>query len=277
MNQIPQFKPETKAKILLRCAIFWLLLLAMLLLTGPITPMFPQQAQRFSFGVLGTVAALLLTWLFLKHEGCTLKDIGLVWQSGTLGRFLIGLVIGSALFGLILLTLLLFTPLQIKLNAQHFNNASLSGYLAFIPLSLMEEIGFRAYPLQKLHSRFGLRGTQVVIAIVFALYHVAGGQSIVSSFLGPGVYAFVFGLAAVWSGGIAMPFGIHLALNLWQPLAGMREGMASIWTLRKKADTVSSSMPSPDTVGIIMQLVVLAVALLLTEYFIAKKERAAAT
>ena len=47
----------------------------------------------------------------------------------------------------------------------------------------MEEIGFRAYPFQKLHARFGLRLAQLSVAIVFALYHVAGGQSVSGSFL----------------------------------------------------------------------------------------------
>jgi membrane protease YdiL (CAAX protease family) len=135
----------------------------------------------------------------------------------------------------------------------------------------MEEIAFRSYPFIKLHKRFGLRMTQVIVAVVFALYHVAGGQSVLGSFLGPGVYAFVFGLAAVWSGGIAMPFGIHLALNILQPLTGMRGGVGAVWTLSQKNNVAGSSMAAPETIGMVMQFIVLVAAILLTEYYIRKK------
>jgi membrane protease YdiL (CAAX protease family) len=222
------------------------------------------------FGALGSISALFLTWLFLKYEKRSFKKIELVWQPGTIIRFFMGLLIGSAIFGVILLALLLFTPLQIQLNSQSLGASALVGYLAFFPLSLMEEIGFRAYPFQTLHNRFGLRITQLIVAVVFALYHVAGGQSVGGSFLGPGVYAFVFGLAAVWSGGIAVPFGIHLALNILQPLTGMRGASGSIWTLTHKEGVVNGQMASPDTIGMAMQVVVLVAAILLTEYYIGK-------
>jgi uncharacterized protein len=223
------------------------------------------------FGILGSFSALFITWLFLKYEKRSFEEIGLVWESGTGRRFFEGLVIGIAIFWFILLALILLTPLQLKLNTKAVDSSAFVGYLAFLPLSLMEEIGFRSYPFIKLHNRFGLRITQVIVAVVFALYHVAGGQSVPGSFLGPGVYAFVFGLAAVWSRGIAMPFGIHVALNVLQPLTGMRGEVGSVWILSYKDGVASDQMASPDTIGLAMQLIVLVSALLLTEVYIRKR------
>lgn len=223
------------------------------------------------FGVFGTLSALFLTWLFLIFEKRSFKDIGLVWQSGTIIRFLLGLFIGSAIFGVILLALIFLTPLQIQRNPQPLEATALVGYLAFFPLSLMEEIGFRAYPFRMLHGRFGFWAAQLIVAVVFALYHVAGGQSVSGSFLGPGIYAFVFGLAATWSGGIAMPFGIHLSLNVLQPLTGMRGAAGAVWTLSQTESAIKGQMASPDTIGMVMQIMVLVVALMLTQYYVRKK------
>jgi hypothetical protein len=223
-------------------------------------------------GAFGVIFALFLTWLFLKYEKRSFKEIGLTWQAGTVIRFLVGVFIGSAIFGLILLALLLLTPLQLQLNNRTLGTSALIGYVAFFAISLMEEISFRAYPFLKLQSRFGLRITQIIVAIVFALYHVAGGQSVAGSFLGPGVYAFVFGLAAAWSGGIAMPFGIHLALNVLQPLTGMRGADAAIWTLKQKQAVVDNQLANPETVGLAMQIIILVTSILLTEYFIRKRD-----
>jgi membrane protease YdiL (CAAX protease family) len=244
----------------------------MIFVLGPITPIFGNLWKNLTFGVSGTLTTILISWLFVRYEKTSLKEIGLTWQRGTVRRFFTGLLIGGALFGLMLSALLMFTPLQLQLNTKSFQPTALPGYFAFIPLSLMEEIGFRSYPFIKLNNQFGLRTTQLIVAIVFALGHVLGGQGVASSFLGPGIWAFVFGLAAVWSGGIAMPFGIHLALNLLQPLTGMRGDSGALWILTNKTDLAGGHMATPETVGLVMHLILLAGSLLMTEYYIRKKQ-----
>jgi membrane protease YdiL (CAAX protease family) len=264
---------NTAISILLHCLFFWVLYFVLLHAIAPLTPMFSKTWSRFMFGFFATLTTVLLVWLFLRHEKRTFKDIKLVYDSGTALRFVQGLLIGSAIFGSMLMALLLLTPLQLHLNTAPFELSALVPYLAFIPLSLMEEIGFRSYPFIKLNNQFGLRTTQLVVAIVFALAHVLGGQGVVSSFLGPGIWAFVFGLAAVWSGGIAMPFGIHLALNLLQPLTGMRGDSVAVWTLKNKSDVITNQLATPETIGMVMQLIMLVVSLFLTEYYIRKRHK----
>jgi uncharacterized protein len=271
MKSFFQFRMNPRANAVICAILFWSLFVLLLLLCNPVAPIFGKQYSRLLYGVLGVCSALALTWLFLRFEKRSFGAIGLSWQPGTPGKFFIGLAIGSAIFGVILFALLALTPLQIDRNTRPIDSTAILVYLAFVPLSLMEEIVFRSYPFIKLHRRFGLRITQVIVAIAFALWHVIGGQSIFSSFLGPGVYAFVFGLAAVWSRGIALPFGIHVALNILQPLTGMRGDTGSVWTLNQKEPVVNWQMAAPDTVGLVMQLVVFVAAILLTEYYIRKK------
>jgi uncharacterized protein len=266
-----KFSSKSGANAIITCMLFWSLFVLLLFLSNPVAPIFGTKFLRLLSGIFGICSALLVTWLFLTYEKRSFKEIGLAWQTRTISRFLTGLFIGGAIFGAILLVLLLLTPLQIQRSTKPVHSTALLGYLAFFLVSLMEEIAFRSYPFIKLHQRFGLRMTQVIVAVVFALYHVAGGQSVFSSFLGPGVYAFVFGLAAVWSKGIAMPFGIHLALNILQPLTGMRGGVPAVWTLSQKNIVAGGSMATPETIGVVMQFIVLVTAILLTEYYIRKK------
>jgi hypothetical protein len=141
----------------------------------------------------------------------------------------------------------------------------------------MEEIAFRSYPFIKLEKAFGGRFTQIIVAIAFALYHVVTGWDTRIAFLGPGIWAFVFGLAAMRSGGIAVPTGIHVALNSIQPLMGMKAGnYASLWMLDYKPGTQEAMMAKTDTIGLILQVIVLLGAIILTETYIRKRKDSSA-
>lgn len=137
----------------------------------------------------------------------------------------------------------------------------------------MEEIAFRAYPFLKLNRVFGLRITQFIVALVFAFYHIIQGWDIQIAFLGPAIWALVFGLAAIWSNGIALPTGIHVALNLIQQLTGIKSGAyASIWVLEHEENAPAEAIALADTVGLATQILVLISALFLTEYYLRKKQ-----
>ena len=146
-------------------------------------------------------------------------------------------------------------------------------YLSVIPLALMEEIAFRSYPFIKLEKAFGLRIAQIIVAIAFAIYHIVTGWNTQLAFIGPGIWAFVFGLAAIHSGGIAVPTGIHVALNSVQSLVGLKTGnYTSLWIIDFKPGTPEMLMSKADTIGIILQITVLLAAIILTEIYIRKRK-----
>jgi uncharacterized protein len=235
--------------------------------------LFPAKWERFVYGTLGTISALLATWLFLKTEKKSFSKIGLVWEPATIIRFFKGFLIGTVIFIIIIILLLGFTELQLEKDHSPRNTWAAFWYLSIIPLALMEEIAFRAYPFLKLNKAFGLRVTQIIIAISFALYHIIGGWNVQSAFLGPGIWAFVFGLSAAWSGGIAVPTGIHVALNVLQPLVGMKSGSyESIWILKYKEGTAENLIARADNIGLAIQLLIFICAVVLTEYYIGKKK-----
>lgn len=258
---------------LIKSIIFWTtFILFLFLASSSLGQLFPSKWERFVYGILGTISAFIVTWAFLKNEKKSFKEIGLIWETGTLFRFIKGILIGTLLFIAILFTLLSFTELEIEKNKTEISYWGMFIFLAFIPLAFMEEIAFRSYPFLKLNKTFGLWATQIIVAIAFALYHIISGWDVQAAFLGPGIWAFIFGLAAVWSGGIAVPTGIHVALNILQILTGMKGDQNSLWILKYKEGTPENLIAKTDTVGLATQLIVFICAVAMTEFYIRKKK-----
>ena len=267
--------PQSGTRAVFLSIIFWVCFLGLLFGSGIfIVKSFPASWERFVYGISSTLSALMATWLLLKIDKKTFAEINLVWQNSTLKNFVKGVLLGSFIFGILLSVLLLFADLEIQNSRQGMSLSAAAAYLSIIPLALAEEIAFRAFPFIKLERAFGLRITQWIVAIAFAAYHVILGWDVLAACLGPGIWAFVFGLSARWSGGIAMPTGIHVALNVWQPLVGMSSGTySSVWILKNNQAISPGQISKADFTGIVLQGVILLAAILLTEYYIKKRTR----
>lgn len=264
-----------RASALIKSFGYWVLFVGLLFALGSLSNNFsPRAWKHLMYGLAGTTAAIVSTWIFLRTEKSSFKQLGLAWERNTLLKLISGVGIGILIFLLMLLMLLSFTQLELKQQTNTWHVWSLLGYVAILPLAFMEEIAFRSYPFLLLNKVFGLRITQWIVAIVFALYHIIQGWNPVVAFLGPATWAFVFGLAMVRSGGIALPTGIHIALNAMQQLVGMKTGdYPSIWTLQHQEGTTSAQQAAADNIGLVIQLVVLVCALILTESHIRKSRR----
>lgn len=253
----------------IRVVFYWISFMILLFLCGSfLTLLFPKSWSRWVYGISGSLVAWILVGIFLRAEKKSFRDIGLHLTRKSFARFVFGLLTGSLLFGLLLAILVGFSDLELIINPTRIEPAAFFGYVAIIPLALMEEIAFRSYSFIKLEAAVGLRITQVLVAVAFALYHMAGGQSAFTSLLGPGTWAFVFGIAATWSGGIAVPLGIHIALNMLQPLTGMRGGLPSLLVLQYEPGIPEALRKSEGTLGGYLQAGILITGIVLTEIFI---------
>lgn len=255
----------TAFKSFLLCLLFWIIFLALLFAGGIyLVKLFPSTWERFSYGFTATIAACLAILAIIKIDRKSLAEIGLVWQPGTLSRFFNGILIGSVLMGIILSSVMLFTGIRLQWNPDGFSFGNALFYLSVFPLLFAEELVFRSYPFVKLNQSYPFIITQIIVSIAFAIYHVVIGWNIYAALLGPGIWAFVFGLAAHRSGGIAMPVGIHLALNVWQPLLGLSTGTyTSLWVLKNSDHPVNDQQRS-DLIGLIFQILLLVSAVVLT-------------
>ena len=96
-----------------------------------------------------------------------------------------GIGIGLLLMLAIVVPLVLLTSLEIWYQRKNFGLKSLFALLPILPLALMEETGFRSYPQIVLNDKYGVWGSQFVMAAIFALYHILNGWSVSLSFSGP--------------------------------------------------------------------------------------------
>jgi hypothetical protein len=256
-------------KLISRSILFWLVFTAMLYFSSSfLLHLFTGKTEQFVLGVIGSIVAFLVIWGFLKIDKSTYEEIGLVWEKGTVFRFFKGILIGTVIFLITLLLLKNFTELQFQKNPGGIDSTTMIGYGIFFPLALMEELAFRSYPFVKLNKRYGIWIAQLIVAIAFALYHIVIGWSVYSAFSGPFVWAFVFGIAAIWSGGIAMPLGIHMAVNVLQPMTGMKGEEHSLWILDYKTGTPENLIARTDTVALIIQLLILCGAIIATAMYV---------
>lgn len=261
-------------KTALKMLLFWAIFIVLLMISGFLSKnILPPRWERQSYGILGTLSACCTTWLFLTVEHQSFTSIGLVWRMNSFVQFCKGSLIGAVIFFAIILLLILSGTMQLEWNPTQWKPESFMLYLSIIPLAFMEEMAFRSYPFIELNKAFGLRKTQIIIAIAFALYHIIQGWGIAIAFLGPGIWAFVFGLGAIWSKGIALPTGIHFALNLMQQLLGMKPGEnASIFDIKQPIQTDAHAITQSSMAGIISQIVVLIITLMLMEFYIRKNK-----
>ncbi|WP_167668134.1 CPBP family intramembrane glutamic endopeptidase [Mucilaginibacter gossypiicola] len=171
---------------------------------------------------IASVLVFLITIPFSKWEKLSLSNIGVIPFKRSFFKVVLGLIIGLLISGLHITTVVFFS--HISLN--RFNGTSFTTTIAMLLLYLLtalrEELAFRGYPLRSLAYSIGNWKAQAIIAVFFALEHLAGGYTWGQAILGAAIGAILFGIAALRSGGIALPLGIHTAWNFSQWYVGFK-------------------------------------------------------
>lgn len=260
------FRTKYVFKSILFCVVFTGLLVVFSFTKG----FAPNNFERLTHGIIGTLAAFLTTVLFLKLDRKQFSDIGLTFERRTLVKFVAGVIVGVIIMGLLAMSVLYYSGIGIEVNPGSNPLHFLLVTVPLIPLAFMEELGFRAYPLQILKDKIGIRLSIIITSILFALYHIANGWTLASSFYGPAVWGLVFGLAAIYSRGIAMPTGIHYAANLTTAAIGAANNTTSIWIL-KHSNTPTPKYPGTDWTTILPSLALFVFAIVCLELYVRRK------
>ena len=90
---------------LTRTAFFWGAYLAVLWLASVPKAMVPPQWSQLVWGLVSTTAILGVTMVFARRETRSLRDLGLVVERGSAVRFLAGIGIGVANYGLMIVAI----------------------------------------------------------------------------------------------------------------------------------------------------------------------------
>ncbi len=180
-------------------------------------------------GTITSAGTLLLTIAFVRRDKLDLRDVGAAFGSQSTPRFAIGFIVGLILIALHVLILAIGGGVTWIRSPSVAPSGLALPLLTYILLACREELAFRGYPLRRLNSFYGLWIAQIILAIIFALEHVAGGTSWTTAFLGTTVGSLLFGMAAIATDGIAVPIGIHAAWNFGDWLHGGKDS-TGLWT-----------------------------------------------
>ena len=215
---------STSSRALISVIVFWAAYLALLFGASFATGMLPPPWNQLAWGVVSSIALILLTLVMVRRDGRTLRDVGVGFSARSVPRFLAGFVIGLASYALLIAVI---AGLVGGLSLRPVPSIDWSGVAltltTLLALASMEEFGFRGYPLRALVPTLGPWAAQALVAVAFAATHILYGWSLQSIVFGVLPSAFLFGAAALASGGLAMPIGVHMALNVAQWAIGEKE------------------------------------------------------
>mgnify|MGYP001950499617 CR=1 FL=1 len=229
--------------------------------------------DKYGLGsIVVTGIALIMTYLVLKKNKTTFRAIGLRWEKKTPLRFAAGYFSGIIITALILAITIHFSNLELRYIPNQNILSVLFWLLAFLPLAFMEELIFRGYAFIKMKRDFGIWPAQIVLALLFAWYHDFTGLTLLNQLLGPGTWALIFGITAAWTRGLAFPTGLHMAINVVLAVVGEKDNRHSLWNIAYTNEINPTLSNQTETIGVTIQIVLLLIAIILTEYYRRNKQ-----
>ncbi|HEX5043702.1 MAG TPA: CPBP family intramembrane glutamic endopeptidase [Candidatus Polarisedimenticolaceae bacterium] len=187
---------------------------------APLTRRIPDHMGQALVGLVTSAATFALTLLVAKWERLRLADLGAAPAAGSVTRFAAGFLAGLTLSLAWAACLFMAGHVRWIRTVDTPVLAAPVALLAYLALACREELAFRGYPLRRLAGLYGPLAAQVVMALLFALEHVAGGNTWTNAFLGAGTGAVLFGMAALATRGLAVPLGLHAAWNVGRWVLG---------------------------------------------------------
>ena len=206
-----------------RALLFMLGCALILIIISPLTSRIALQWSPAVVGLSAGLATLILTLVFIRWDKIQLADIGASPMRRSILRLLLGFTLGL---------LLVAAQSGLFAIAEHVRwiksgvpdaTPMVTALIAYLLLACREELAFRGYPLRRLDRSFGPWTAQLIVALVFALEHRAGGYSWTNALFGVFVGSFLFGMAALATRGLALPIGLHAAWNFGQWIIGEKE------------------------------------------------------
>ena len=262
-----------RAKSIIKAVLFCVVFIGLFVVVSFAKDFIPKDFERVAHGIMGTLVAFFTTMLFLKFDRKQFSDIGLTFERNTVVKFFGGVIVGVVIMGLLATSVMYFTNVGIKVNPRSNLLHFLLSTAPLLPLAFMEELGFRAYPLEILKDKVGIRLSIIITSVLFGLSHFAKGSSIAGSFYGPAVWGLIYGLAAIYSKGIALPTGIHYAANLTTSAFGSAGNTVSIWTI-KQSNSPTEKYQGIDWATILPTLALLVFAIICIELYMRQKTTA---
>lgn len=212
-----------------RVALFWLAYLLVLFAASFPRAMVPPAIAELAWGTCASIGILALIRLFRRWDETDPRSPNPdpspngvpALNMAPVGALVLGLGIGFAVYAATLFIISITVgPLTVSLTSGPPKDAAALRIVSVFALAIMEELGFRGYTLRTLlraHKPWLAHG---IVVVVFGLSHLLFGWHWQTVVMGVMPSAVLFGASAHVSRGLAMPIGVHTAVNLAQWIAG---------------------------------------------------------
>lgn len=250
--------PLTPAESLRRVGLFWAAYLVILVLASVPKAWVPARWGQLVWGLLSTASILAVTLFLTRRDRRSLRELGLRVESRSFGRFCVGVAIGAANYALVISAIALaVSDIHFVPEPHQAMGSMLLGTATILVLAFMEELGFRGYPLLTLLPSVGTWRAQALVAIAFGLVHFAFGWDWQRVVFGVLPSALLFGAVAQASGGLAMPTGLHAAMNLARTLTGETANPGA-WKIVLDEQATASGATWAAPIGLLITLLMTA-------------------
>ncbi len=224
----------------------------------------------FFFFLFGA-CSIAIIWLAQKHiHEKPLSELGFrrkIWLPTLIG-FIIGAILVSMRY-----ILLIINAETVTITNVIPENVSLITYLGYYLYffigfifwnSFIEELGTRAYPIQKLKKYMNPHIIFTIMGLIFTLAHFVLNDFSLGSFLSLFMFSYIFSLVYYYSGSIWLVVGMHSGIN-WVGFSFM--GTSPNWKLGTLYNTQLSGIPSwiVDYSNVLIQLVFLLLVVFLNQ------------
>ena len=223
------------------------------------------------------ILVLALSVFLLRREAASIATLGLPTDRYRIRELAVGFIITAGL----MLAVAYCQSVMVggPWHFQGWMGVSAAGVALGLTgcMVLAEEFVFRGVGLRYLRAAVGDRTAIVVSALVFGGYHLIGSQNwgmgLVLQFITPTMGGLLFGWAAVRSGGLALPIGLHWGNN-WvnQGIAGFSPiadltAPQTLWRIPITADDFRLLM-APDVLSRLPYFAAIAISAVLTALFL---------
>jgi membrane protease YdiL (CAAX protease family) len=243
-------------------------------MVGPVSPLVSMALVN----ALLSAALLILSIVLLRQEGPGIAALGLPLDRSRIGQCAFGFVVTMVLFFGVIATQSAIVGASWEFQGMRGVMAAITGLTLVSSMVLAEELFFRGVGLRSLRAICGDRTAIVLSALAFGAYHLLGSghwaMGAAFQFLMPTAGGLLFGWAAIRSGGLALPIGLHLGGNWVQacvaafvmiPETVATEPVQSIWRIPITAGE-AQMLAAPDVLPRLPYMMAFAVAALLSWY-----------
>jgi uncharacterized protein len=218
---------------------------------------------------------LVLSAFLLQREGTTAATLGLPTNSHRMREMALGFILSAVLFQTIAYAQTARVGASWHFQGWPGVSATITGLGLTACMVLAEELLFRGIALRYLRALSGDWPVILLSALLFGAYHVIGshnwGMGLVLQFFLPALGGLLFGWAAVRSGGLALPIGLHWGGNWIQAsvagFSSLAQPPQALWQIPITAADFKI-LTAPDLLSHLPYLAAIMVSMGITGYLL---------